>query len=194
VARVGRLTATNAGGVGRGARLRVVVTGAPCTGKTTLAERLALRYRAPWSPEYARQYQAAKPTLLDASDVEPIARGQIEVEQTVLAACRRLAIHDTDLLSTVVYSRHYYGACPDWIVQAAALRRADLYLLLLPDVPWVPEDLQRDATDMRDELHALFRHALVVSGARFVDVGGAWEERELRAAAAVAELLSPGAA
>ena len=43
---------------------------------------------------------------------------------------------DTDLVSTVVYSRHYYGDCPAWIEAAAVRRLADLYLLHDIDVPW----------------------------------------------------------
>jgi NadR type nicotinamide-nucleotide adenylyltransferase len=170
--------------------LRVVVTGAPCTGKTTLAAQLAARFGVPWSPEFARLHQAAKPELLDASDVEPIARGQIEAERLALVGAERLVLHDTDLLSTVVYSRHYYGACPEWVVRAADARRADLYLLLHPDVPWTREGLQRDETDTRVALHALFQQALTACGARQVDIRGAWEERERAAAAAVATLLA----
>jgi len=38
-----------------------------------------------------------------------------------------LEIHDTDLVSTVVYSRHHYGECPAWIVGEAKKRLSDLY-------------------------------------------------------------------
>ena len=41
-----------------------------------------------------------------------------------------LEIHDTDLVSTIVYSRHHYGDCPAWIVGEAKSRLSDLYLLL----------------------------------------------------------------
>ena len=36
--------------------IRLVVTGSECTGKTTLAARLAERYRTAWVPEFARAY------------------------------------------------------------------------------------------------------------------------------------------
>ena len=170
----------------------VVLTGAESTGKTTLAARLAERYATAWAPEYSREYAAAKGAPLDASDVEPIARGQIALEDRARLAATdagaAVVFLDTDLASTVVYARHYYGACPPWVERAARERRGDLYLLCHPDVPWVA-DPQRDRPAQRAELHALFVARLAELGARVVDVRGDWEEREQRACAAVDALL-----
>ena len=170
----------------------VVLTGSESTGKTTLAARLAARYATGWAPEFAREYLDAKGSLLDASDVEPIARGQIALEDRArrVAAGAGVAVVflDTDLASTAVYARHYYGACPPWIERAARERRGDLYLLCRPDVPWVA-DRQRDRAERRDELHALVRAELAALGARWVEIGGGWVERERRARDAVDALL-----
>ena len=100
--------------------LRVVLTGSESTGKTTLAADLAAHYRTVWSPEFARAYADRKKGPLDRSDVEPIARGQIAGEDEAARRAGRLLILDTDLLSTVVYGRHYYGRFPEWIEKAAA--------------------------------------------------------------------------
>ena len=167
---------------------RVVLTGPESTGKTTLARQLADDYRTEWSPEYARTYAGAKGAPLDADDVEPIARGQIAVEDAALAAARGVAFLDTDLVSTAVYARHYYGGCPPWIEHAVRERRADLYLLLAPDVPWVA-DPERDRPHRREELHDLFRAKLDEIGAHYAAVAGAWEERRRQARAAVDALL-----
>ena len=170
----------------------VVVTGSECTGKTTLAAELATEFRATWSPEFVRSYVDAKRVPLDASDVEPIAAGQLAVERAAEheAASRqdRLVVRDTDLVSTVVYARHYYRSCREWIEAAARRRVGDLYLLLCPDVPWVPDGLQRDrASDAeRAEIHARFRDALMSLGARVVEISGSWVERRHQASAAVA--------
>jgi NadR type nicotinamide-nucleotide adenylyltransferase len=170
----------------------VVVTGSECTGKTTLARELAAAFDAPCSPEFVRAYLDGKGAELDASDVEPIARGQMRVEDAATSAATGLVVKDTDLVSTVVYARHYYGACPDWIAQAAADRRADLYLLLHPDVPWVEDGLQRDRPAERDHLHGLFRAALAALGAAVADVTGPWDERRSRALAAIAASRGTG--
>jgi NadR type nicotinamide-nucleotide adenylyltransferase len=170
--------------------LTAVLTGSECTGKTTLARELAARYAAPWSAEFAREYLDRKAAPLDASDVEPIARGQLAGEDAGAARAERLLIKDTDLVSTVVYARHYYGRCPGWVERAAAERRGDLYLLHHPDVPWVADGLQHDRPDRREEMHALFVAALAAFGARVVDVRGAWDERRARALGALDALLA----
>ena len=163
----------------------VVVTGSECTGKTTLARELADWFGAPWSPEFAREYLDRKGAPLDASDVEPIARGQLAGEDGALARSGGVLVKDTDLVSTVVYAHHYYGACPSWIERAAADRLGDLYLLMHPDVPWLADGLQRDRPADRTLLHGLFEERLRRLGARVVDVAGDWPARRARAVSAV---------
>lgn len=163
---------------------RVVVIGSESTGKTTLAGRLAERYGTVWVPEYARTWLDAKGAPLDASDVEPIARGQIAAEDEGARKARTLLVLDTSLLSTVVYAMHYYGACPDWIAHEAHVRRDGLYLLTDIDVPWVA-DPQRDRASRREEMHALFVEALESRGLPHVLVHGDWNERWRIACAAV---------
>ena len=171
----------------------VVVTGSECTGKTTLAGELAEHFRAPGSPEFARAYLDRKAAPLDATDVEAIARGQIRVEDEAAAAASRLVVKDTDLVSTVVYGRHYYGVCPAWIEQAARERAGHLYLLLHPDVPWSPDGLQRDRPAQRAHLHDLFRRELDSLGVKVVDIRGTWEERRRAAVVAVQDGLQGAA-
>jgi NadR type nicotinamide-nucleotide adenylyltransferase len=174
----------------------VVVTGSECTGKTTLAANLSAEFDAWSSPEFARSYVDAKRALLNASDVEPIAAGQLAVERAAEfnAAARhaRLVVRDTDLVSTTVYARHYYGSCPGWIEAAARRRVGDLYLLLCPDVAWVPDGLQRDLSDEAERLamHARFRDALASVGARVVEIRGSWADRRRQALAAVAAAVA----
>ncbi len=165
--------------------IRVVVTGSESTGKTELARSLAAHYGTAWAAEYVRDYMDAKGAPLDASDVEPIARGQMAREDEAVSRARRLVILDTDLLSTVLYARHYYGSVPEWIAEAGEARRADLYLLLDIDVPWTP-DAQRDRGEQREEMHALFCELFP----RAVIIRGSWEERRARAIEAIDALLA----
>lgn len=163
----------------------VVVTGSECTGKTTLAAWIAAGWAAPLSPEYARRYVDQKGAPLTADDVGPIARGQVAGEEAAIRLARGLLVKDTDLLSTVVYSRHYYGQCTAWIERAARERLGDLYLLLHPDVPWLADGLQRDRPTERALLHGLFRDTLAEFGAVVVDIEGEWNARYGRADEAV---------
>ena len=169
--------------------LRVVVSGSECTGKTALASSLAARLGAPWVPEFARAYAEARGGLLGPEDVEPIARGQRAAEDEAEARAGGLLVLDTDLVSTAVYARHYYGACPEWVEAEARMRRGDLYLLCHPDLPWRPDGV-RDRERAREGMHALFAAALAALGVPVVDVRGQGASREEAALAAVAALAA----
>jgi NadR type nicotinamide-nucleotide adenylyltransferase len=168
--------------------LRVALTGSECTGKTRLAVDLATRFETVWVPEAARLVAESKGAPLDESDVEPIARRHLEDARRAEPRARGLIFFDTDLISTVVYSRHYYGSCPAWIEEAARQRLADLYLLHHPDVPWIA-DSARDRGHVREKMHALFAEALIAFGAHVTDISGSWEERRRIAEAAAREAL-----
>jgi NadR type nicotinamide-nucleotide adenylyltransferase len=165
------------------------MTGSECTGKTTLAQALARRHGTLWIPEAARVHAEGKPGPLGLEDVEAIARRHMEAADAAAGRVSDLLILDTDLVSTLVYSRHYYGRCPAWIAREAEARLADLYLLHHPDVPWIA-DPARDRPAQREEVHALFVETLAALGARVVDVLGSRPAREARAARAIDALLA----
>lgn len=169
--------------------MRVVVTGSECTGKTTLAEALAQHYGVAPVPEYVRRFVEEKGAVPVYEDVDAIARGQIALENEHIARSPRVLIQDTDLLSTVVYSHHYYGDCPPWIEAALSERAADLYLLCDIDVPWVPDGDQRDRGDRREEMHALFGDALRHRAVPALEVSGGPAIRLAAAIAAIDALL-----
>jgi HTH-type transcriptional repressor of NAD biosynthesis genes len=174
--------------------LRVVLIGPECTGKTWLAGDLARHYGVPWASEHARAYVDRHGTALAFSDVDPIGRGQRAGEDAAIAEAeatgRPLAVLDTDLVSTLVYSRHYYGDCPRWIEEEAGRRLGDLYLLHHVEVEWVPDRHQREQPERRVDLFERFRSTLVGLGARLADVSGPWAERRRRALEAVDALLA----
>jgi NadR type nicotinamide-nucleotide adenylyltransferase len=171
---------------------RVVLTGGESTGKTTLARKLAARWKTAWAEEAARLVALERRGVLGSDDVPVIARMHVRLADAALReakkAGRSLAFFDQDLLSTVVYARHYYGSCPPWIERLAAERRGDLYLLCAPDLPWESDGV-RDRPGERAVLHALFAETLAAAGARTADVSGVGTLRFERASAAVASAL-----
>lgn len=147
--------------------LRVVLVGSESTGKTELAEWLASTLQVPMSAEYAREYAAAHGggIALTPQDVDPIARGQLAGEERAIAAAVQagalLVVHDTDLLSTLVYAGEYYGpeAVPGWLPALVRERQPGLYLLCDIDVPWHGDPV-RDDTRSRQLVQAAFEAAI----------------------------------
>jgi NadR type nicotinamide-nucleotide adenylyltransferase len=170
--------------------IRIAVTGSECTGKTVLANELARHYGAVVVPEYVRLFVEDNQRAPEASDVETIALGQLELERARGESAHKLLLLDTDLLSTMIYSHHYYGDCPTWIEQTLVDRPADLYLLCGIDVPWVPDGDQRDRGDRREEMQQLFRVALIDRGLAFIEVRGSVAERVDLATRAIDKIVA----
>lgn len=135
--------------------LRIVFTGPEAGGKTTLSRTLAWELRAPWTPDAAREFAESHDAPLSAATVEPIARLSMALEDDASRSAPAVIVRDTDLVSTVVYARHYYGHCPDWIAREARERRGELYLLCAPDLPWEADGV-RDRPHDREAMFAAF--------------------------------------
>ena len=108
---------------------RIVIAGAESTGKTTLAEALAGYYGEPWTGEFVRQYVDGLDRPLERGDLEAIARGQLAQEDFALDKAERFIIHDTNLLSSILYAKHYFDAEIDWVNDQFLARDYSLYLL-----------------------------------------------------------------
>lgn len=168
--------------------IKVVVTGSESTGKTELAHQLGEHFDAPVAEEFVRTFAAGSDGAITFSDHGSIARGQMASEDAAIAKAGPLVILDTDLVSTVVYCEHYFGRSPDWIQQEARARAGQLYLLCMPDIPWVADGV-RDRGERRDEMHALFAKKLCELALSYVEIGGDREARMTRALMAVERLL-----
>ena len=165
---------------------RVVLIGPECTGKTRLACDLAgaLR-RALLAGARARVRRAARRRALGFADVDAIGRGQQADEDEAIARAAvegaPLVLLDTDLVSTMIYSRHYYDDCPALDRGEAVRRLADLYLLHDVDVEWVGDGHQREQPERREELFVRFKLTLELLDASVAPVAGDWNERRRRA-------------
>ncbi|WP_269524362.1 ATP-binding protein [Coraliomargarita parva] len=158
--------------------IRIVLTGAESTGKTTLAQALSGYYGEPWTPEYVREYVDSLSRPLQAQDLEAIARGQFAVEDAGAAQASRMVFHDTNILSSIIYANHYFGTVLDWVNTDFLQRDYTHYLLCLPDIPWIADAGQRESPAAREQLHGLFKESLDRLKLPYTEIGG---EQGLRA-------------
>jgi nicotinamide riboside kinase len=91
--------------------------------------------------------------------------------ERVAASGGAALVLDTDLLSTVVYGRYYYGAVSPWLLEHARARVADVYVLCDVDLPWVADGI-RDRPHDRETLRDAFRDVLREFSVRTISVSG----------------------
>jgi NadR type nicotinamide-nucleotide adenylyltransferase len=167
---------------------RVVITGAESTGKTTLAQALSDYYSEPWTQEFVRSYVGQLDRELRPEDLEPIARGQLTTEDARLDQARRLIIHDTNMLSFIIYARHYFEKELDWVNKCFKERNYSLYFLCMPDIPWEADTGQRESPEVRARLHQLFKAELNSLKLPYVEIRGSQETR-LQQAISITNML-----
>jgi nicotinamide riboside kinase len=155
------------------------VTGAECTGKTTLAEALAEALSAPLVTEAARVYLAGR-SGYTCTDVLGIARQQLETEQQALAQGAPLVVADTDLTVIQVWWEEKYGKLDPWLTEALRARTPRRYLVTRPDLPWEPDPLRESAND-RERLHGRYLEILAADPFPYFEVSGTGSERFTRA-------------
>ena len=174
--------------------VKVVLFGPESTGKTTLSKQLARHYNTVWTPEFAREYLQKKwnneRKTCEASDLIPIAIGQMRLENKLAKKADKVLICDTDLLETKVYSEEYYGGFVDEKLNKASLQNEyDLYLLTYIDTPWEEDDL-RDRPEQRLEMFTAFENALKKNNKKYILLKGNKETRLKEAVRAINEIIA----
>lgn len=169
---------------------RVVITGAESTGKSTLAKALSEHYDEPWTKEFVRGYVDQLSEPLQQKDLEPIARGQLAAEDVGLRKARKLVIHDTNILSSIIYAEHYFDTTLGWVNEHFKTRTYDLYLLCLQDIPWEAEKGQRESPEARDQLHRIFKARLDSLKLPYFEIYGSVSERLQQAVKAIDTVLN----
>ncbi len=175
--------------------LCVAVLGAESTGKTTLAQGLALALQQPhrrtaWVPEALRQWCDQHGRTPQQHEQAAILEEQ-HARINAAAAEHDLVVCDTTGLMTAVYSDWVFG---DSSLHPRALqlhRRMAFSLLTALDLPWVPDGHQRDGPQVREPVDTAIRKLLLDNSLPFAVVGGSGPARLRQALAALAPLLRP---
>jgi NadR type nicotinamide-nucleotide adenylyltransferase len=119
--------------------IRVSLFGPESTGKTTLAQQLAVHYTTVAVPEYGRIYCEIFGNDCDAEDLRAIVRGQHLLEEAAARKAKRLMILDTDAVMTAVWSDVLLG---QRLAELNDVKAADFYMLADTDVPFEPDAIR----------------------------------------------------
>lgn len=165
---------------------KVCLFGPESVGKTTLTEQLARHFNTSFVHEAARDMISSND--FEVEKLTEIGRRQTALVQQRLQTANKVLFCDTDVITTQIYSRHYFGYVPDELKALEKEITYDLYLLLNIDTPWVPDPL-RDLGHRRAEMFAVFKNELENRQLPYVLIEGAWEERFAIAKQKVDELL-----
>lgn len=170
---------------------KIVIIGPESTGKSTLCVNLARHFDTRWCPEYAREYLQKNGMTYTYEDLLEIAHGQLRGEDAFIAGGHEpLLFIDTDMYVMKVWCEFAFGKCHNWILNQAAAREYDLYLLCRSDLPWVRDEL-REYPDLetRDRLYHYYKDIMVNQHLPWVDISGNYRERLQKAVNAVDSLL-----
>jgi len=168
--------------------LTICLHGVESVGKSMLAERLAQHYRTIVVPEYGRTHCETHGTDCREQDLLLIGEAQQAMIEAARPWCNRLLIADTDALMTAAWSQMMIGYLPDQLI---CHRKADLYLVLGTDAPFVDDGTRvYGEPETRARFDRVARDALRIAQTEVVEITGSWDERFAAACAAVDALIA----
>ena len=160
--------------------LRVVLSGVESVGKSTLAAELAGHFGGLLVPEFGRTYTERLRRDLTLEDHYAIAEGHEIAADQAAAARPGVLIEDTDIVMTTAWATMLFGERDP--ILAARGSRADIHLLLEPDVPFVADPVRMFGDpDMRLRFHEIVVAEFRARGIGPVRIRGGWAERSAAA-------------
>lgn len=151
---------------------RIAILGAESSGKSTLSEALARRYRTIWVPEYLREFVDTHARVPHEDDQFGIARTQRAREDAAVERANRFLFCDTTPLLTALYSRVYWGRVDAELAALDTRHDYALTLVTAPDTPWEPDGLQRESEEVRQRVHRMLLGTLAARGIDYLLLEG----------------------
>jgi HTH-type transcriptional repressor of NAD biosynthesis genes len=119
---------------------KVVFIGAPSTGKSTIAEKLAIEFNTTFMPEYGREYWEKNQVdrRLEPEQLVEIAKGHILKEDQLVLNANRYLFVDTNAITTYMFAMDYHGSALPELESLASnsVTRYDIVFLCDYDIPY----------------------------------------------------------
>lgn len=160
--------------------VNIVFLGAPSSGKTTIAEKLAKKFNTVWMPEYGREYWDKHQVnrRLTTDQLLEIAETHLEREEKLLYEAKNYLFTDTNAITTYMFSLYYHGKAHPRLEKLAeeCIQRYDLVFLCDIDIPYDDtEDRSGDAN--RELFHKQIKEYLNEREIPFITLKGNLKER-----------------
>ena len=166
---------------------KVVLLGSESTGKTTLANDLSIHFNASLVLEAGREVIKNSNTFT----LEELYTTAIEHTKKIKKAIEGhspLLIIDTDVHITQSYAAYTFGEKLLLSEETYALNKADLYLYLNNDVPFVQDGTRLNEAE-RNLVDLSHRKICKEFGLEIHEIKGNWEERFEKAVALIEKIL-----
>ena len=155
----------------------IVITGAESTGKSTLTEALANHFNVPFIPEIARGYVEDLHEKYTFSDVENIAKKQVEQFNQLKNTNHPFIFVDTWLIITKIWFEVVFKKTPDWFESEFQKNRIGLFLVCDTDLPWIADPVRENGGEQRIILHNKYIETIREYNFKYKVVSGKGEER-----------------
>ena len=174
--------------------MKIAILGAECSGKTTLAQRLAAElthqgFSACFVAEALREWCDRNQRTPKANEQTAIAKLQIQRIQDAPAVDYLIA--DTTALITAIYSAIIVNDTSLYPLALESQQGFDLTFVMGLDLPWVADGIQRDGVAIQSAFDAKLRHILQSHGIGFSVIYGTGDERfenEMTAVATISKV------
>lgn len=155
---------------------KIALIGPESSGKTTLAEKLAMHFETRWVPEYAREFIGNLGRAYTLADIEHCARMQLSMEKELEASARQFLFCDTELIVAKVWCEDVFHKTPPWLEEAIRANPYDLFLLLKPDLPFTPDPVRENPL-RREFFFDWYKKELVERNFKYEEISGLNEVR-----------------
>jgi NadR type nicotinamide-nucleotide adenylyltransferase len=159
---------------------KVVLLGAPSTGKSTLAEKLAKHFKTTHMPEYGREYWELNniQRRLTPEQLLEIAVTHRERELVLAHEANQYFFIDTNALTTKVFSQYYHGDSLPGLSELSneSKERYDLVILCGDDIPY-DDTVDRSGETNRSDFQKATTDELIKLGAKYHEVTGSIQDR-----------------
>lgn len=154
---------------------KIAIIGPESSGKTTISKELSNHFNATYIEEYARVYLEKNGPGYTYSDLEKLAKKQLELEK---GENSKLLICDTNLLTYKIWSLYKYKKCSKWIVNNLNLSTFNLHLICFPDFQWEKDKLRENPSQIeRNEIFNIYKKELNVFKLDYITLKGPHSKR-----------------